>query len=324
MARAERNAPVWMKRTMFALIGLLACVVALYLFWMTTPFYAFQEAAVAVHTHDLAKFNDRVDLRGFIDSLLNDLLIYPAKTTPGLSPLQEEVANDAVKYQAHKLSEQLVTAIEHGISRAPRVPRVSIWGEQPAQADELIASNDLNDLLKVTAKEVGGSVSRMKEVCMSRMQQYAQAHRDTTPGRLLACSASDRVFELKEMLNEDGLTLQNFKGVSSYETSSNDAGDTCKIGFRFFSPKANHEATLLVELCRTGLFSDWRIMRICDASNYFAQLGENYDSEIQQMVLASLSGINQKSVGGEVQDMADRIKQSKPAQSIFKRLNLHF
>ena len=76
--------------TLFALAGIALCV------WITTPLYAFQEAAAAAKNHDLKRFHARVDVRGFVESLLDDLLVQPCNTTPQLTPLQREVAHDAV------------------------------------------------------------------------------------------------------------------------------------------------------------------------------------------------------------------------------------
>src|ERR1700722_19827957 len=67
-----------------------------YWYWTTTPLFAFQEAAAAVHDHDLAKFERYVDYRKLLDSAINDVLIDPIETMPGISTMGRQIAVAAI------------------------------------------------------------------------------------------------------------------------------------------------------------------------------------------------------------------------------------
>ena len=95
------------------------------------------------------------------------------------------------------------------------------------------------------------------------MIDYAKTHKNTTPGRLLACRPGERGFEGKAMLNDYGLIAQNVRGISSYSTEGDGAGgEICKLGILFFSPKVDHNVTVEVELSKGSAFSDWQIRRL--------------------------------------------------------------
>jgi len=322
VAAKDRNHLVkhWLLLILFVLIAFAASG---YFLWTTMPIFALQEAAAAAQDHDLPKFQERVDLNGFVEALLDDLLVYPAKTTPGLSRLQREVAAGAVALAKTGMESELIRGIERGVGGTSRSPKAGYFFEEPAAAGELIASNDINELLKVTGRELSGSLGRLKEVVYKRMQTYAQSHRDTTPCRLLACLPNQRMAELKQILAEDGLTAQNFRGLASYGTADDGiGGETCRIGLKFFSPKVNRDVNVKVELTKGSAPSVWRVKRLSNIPDVFTQLGEDYDDEMHTLVASSLSGISDAAVNKEMHGATERITESQTAQNLLKRLNI--
>jgi hypothetical protein len=292
--------------------------------WTTTPIFALQEAIAAASDHNLEKFKLRVDVSGFVEALLEDLLVYPAKTTPGLSRLQREVAAGAVALAKASMKQELIRGIERSVGGTSQPPKIGLWAEEPATAGELIAANDFGELMKVTARELSGSVGRLKEIVYRRMQAYARAHSDTTPGRLLACLPDQRMSEVKQVLAEDGLTIQNLKGLSSCRiTGDGNGGDVCKIGIKFFSPKVSREVIIQIELSKVRSSGAWQIKRLSNIPEFFRQLGEDYDDEMHAMIGSSLYGINDKAVNNEVRGATQRITESQTTQNLLKKLNIN-
>lgn len=293
-----------------------------YLLWTTSPLYAFQEAVTAAQEHDLPKFRNRFDVEGFVVSLLDDLLVQPAETIPGLSSLQREVCRGAVTIAKATLEAQMVRAIERTVS-ADHSRTFGFLGEQPANASEQIAPGEIGNLLKVTASELGGSVGRMSRVVFARMQRYAETHRNTTPGRLLACRPEERARELQRMLSEFGLTPNNFRGVSSYRTTCDATGhETCHAGILFFSPKASRNVTITLELTKGSMFSDWQVRRLVALPEFFREQGEDYDAEMHELMFNSLADINEQSVHNQMRDLTDRIKQNRSARDLLNKLHI--
>lgn len=299
----------------FALVGIAFCV------WMTTPLYAFQDAAIAAQSHDLKKFRERVDVHGLVESLLNDLLVEPASTTPGLTSTQREIANGAVIAAKELIETDLINGIENGIGGPPQ-PHIGMFGELPASASGLIP-NEIGGLLQATTKELSGSAGRLKEIVYSRMIDYARTHRKSTLGRLLGCRPDERGIEAKQMLNDFGLTPQNFRGISSYSTTTDGTGnEMCKVGLQFFSPKVNHNVSLDVEVAKGSAFSDWQIKRILNLQEFFMQQGEDYNQEMHRLMASSLSGITDEVVKNELHGVTSRITQSESAKQLLNRLKI--
>jgi len=82
---------------------------------MTTPLYALQAAGVAAARHDLNEFEKRVDIDELVGNLLDDLLVKPSKTTPGLSNIQRETCDQLVAATRIALNEQLVNMIKKSL-----------------------------------------------------------------------------------------------------------------------------------------------------------------------------------------------------------------
>jgi hypothetical protein len=202
------------------------------------------------------------------------------------------------------------------------VPTIGFLGEA-AFASGTNATSDLREVIKETGRQMSGSVGRLKQIVYVRMQLYAQTHRNSTPCRLLACPPAQRMAELKLMLTEDGITLENLKGISSCSiVGDGDGGNTSLVGIKFFSPKVAHEVNVQVELTQQSTFGIWRIKRLSNVPQVFHQLGEEYDEEVQALVASSLSGISDSAVNNEFRGATERIKASGAAQSLFKKFNI--
>jgi hypothetical protein len=304
------------------LIVLTAFIGAVLFVWTTSPLFAFQEAATAAKEHDLTKFQQRIDLTSFVDSLVDDLIVRPATETPGLTPLQRQVSAGAVALASSGMEREMIRGIEKSVGNSVRVHTIGFFGEA-AIASGTNATSDFREVIKETGREVSGSVGRLKRIVYERMQLYAQTHRNSTPCRLLACPPAQRMAELNLILTEDGITLQGLKGISSYSiVGDGNGGNTSLVGIKFFSPRIARDVNVQVELVQQSTFGSWKIKRVSNVPQVFRQLGEDYDQEVHALIASSLSGISDAGVNNELHGATERIKASDAAQRLFKRFNI--
>jgi len=292
-----------------------------YFVWTTTPLYAFQEATQAATNHDLAKFKERVDVDGLVEHLLVDLLIDPAKSTPGLSGTQRDVGMGAIVLAKETLQMQLVRGIEHGISGDPRAGiNTSFLFIPPAQA---ATGSALSDLIQAGAREVASEADKLKRDVFQRMQLYAQRHRNTIAGRLLGCPPNERAFAARQLLQDEGLLPENFRGISQCNITNGDNDlQTCIVGLEFLSPKVSRNVTVEVELSKSGMFGTWRILRLANMRDLLAQLGEHYQQDIHALMIASLAGIGSDAMQEDVRGMAKRLSETEAAHRFLNGLKI--
>ncbi len=311
----------------------------LYLLWMTTPLYALRDAAFAAYQYDRENFERRVDIDGFIDDLLADLILRPAESTPGLTSFQVQVSRGAIALVVNGLARDLKSAVRRSVTvgnldlperRSPQPGRVWTGIEllpifAPAMAaSPAVRPDDVKTLLNVASRAAGSSAERLKRVAHDRMWTYIYKHPETLPGRLLGCHPSQRQEKLRLLLNEYGLTRENFRGLSSCKIFSDDrGGEIARVGFSFFSPKLNGEFVIKLELAKSGMFGDWRLMRIANVPDIFEQLGLDYYDQIHNLMRYSLAGLSNESVNAEMQGVTEQIKQSDAAKNILQKWKIN-
>lgn len=312
-------------RILLVVAGLVLVLGGAYWFWTTTPLYALQEAGLAARDHNLPVFEQRVNIDFFVESLINDVLVNPTQTTPGLSGFQREVAAGAIGMAKASLETELTTAIRRSV--APAAGRRFGWrnfkqyGPDAAIAES--SGGELTEFLHTATRAVSRSLGNMKQVAYNRMQEYARNHRYTIPGRLLSCPAYDRAEQARQMLQEFGLTQQNFRGLAYCKsTTGSDGGEVAKAGFNFFSPKVNHNITVELELAKGSAFSDWRVARLSNLPDVFNQLELNYENDMHALMAYSLAGMSNRNVNNEIHGVTDTLKNSDAAQSFLRRFNI--
>lgn len=309
---------------------------------MTTPLYALQDAAFAAYRHDRETFERRVDIDAFIDELLADLIVRPAESTPGLSSFQVQVSRGAIALVVSGLARDLKGTIRRAVTVASiegsEIPSSRIGQARsgiellpifaPAMAaSPAVRADDVKTLLNVASRAAGSSAERLKRVAHDRMWTYIYKHPETIPGRLLGCHPSQRQEQVRRLLDECGLTRENFRGLSSCKIFSDDrGGEIARVGFSFFSPRLSGDGEFVVklELAKSGMFGDWRLMRISNVPEIFEQLGLDYYDQIQNLMRYSLAGMSSENVNAEMRGVTEQIKQSDAAKNILQkwRINL--
>ncbi|CAN5427661.1 hypothetical protein BH11CYA1_BH11CYA1_31560 [soil metagenome] len=236
-------------------IGLLAAIAGGgYWYWTTTPLYALQSLMMAVQNHDGQAFSKRVDVEYAVENMLEDMLVYPALSTPNLSAFQKQVATGAIAMAKKQIKQDLLASIYRSLaapvqygdgnqpsSQLPKWNNLQFltrnqlidWQmktlEQPAYAADNQANShaapvqqtgDVKDLLNVASHELGGEVGKLKSEAFQRMQSYVRTHPDTIPGRVINAPATQRGAILRRVLEDHGFSQNYFKGLTGYKIVS--------------------------------------------------------------------------------------------------------
>ncbi|MBX9941450.1 MAG: hypothetical protein K2Y32_19460 [Candidatus Obscuribacterales bacterium] len=294
----------------------------LYFLWTTTPLFAFQEAIFALKDHDRETFEKRLDVDGFVRGLVDDLLVKPAYSTPGLTGFQTEVLRGAVAVTAEGLYREL----RGGIYRSLSISYLFPLDFSPLDLFSLPAyaagGDDLKTLLNVAGHAANDSLRRMKMVAQDRMIYYLRSHPQTLAGRLLACPPDQRSQVLAALLGELGLTVKDFKGLDgcSIHSTGND-NEEAVVSFRFYSPKVGRDFLVKILLKKHG-WEPWQIARIDNVSEVFSQLELDYEGEIHALMRFSLDGMNQRGVDEEMTSVKDELRRNQGTKAILDRLKI--
>lgn len=309
----------------------------LYFLWTTTPLFAFQEAIFALKDHDRETFEKRVDVDGLVRSLVEDLLVKPAYSTPGLTSFQTEVLRGAVAVTAEGLYRELRGGVYRNLSVSYFSPaRFSPIEFSPIKFSPIKFSvqdlfflpayaaggDDLKTLLNVAGHAANDSLRRMKMVAQDRMIYYLRSHPQTLAGRLLACPPEQRSQVLGALLAELGLTIKDFKGLDgcSINSTGND-NEEAVVSFRFYSPKVGRDFLVKILLKKHG-WEPWQIARLDNVSEVFSQLELDYEGEIHALMRFSLDGMNQRGVDEEMTSVKEELRRNQGTKAILDRLKI--
>ena len=313
---------------------LAALAVGGYCFYISSPLYAFHEAITAFQNHDQQLFDKRVDSHKLIDGFLDDLMVEPALSTPGLSEFQSTVASGALAMAKANITNDLLGSLHRALAadNFSRPINTSFWqfvGGAPAYAQTQSITKSapragLRDLMKAVGGEMSSEVSKLKRVAFMRMLSYVHSHPDTVPGKLLDCPPQERSSHVKNMLQDYGLALKDFKGLGGYSTTSDITGrQSATVGFNFYSPKMDRQFTLNVDLIKNPTSEEWQVVRLSNIQTVMDQLEENYRRDIHELVEYSLSGMNDNNMTRDMRGMTARLKQNPAAQNILKNFNIN-
>ena len=215
-----------------------------YWYWTTTPLYALQALMMAVQNHDGQAFSKRVDVEGAVENMLEDVLVYPALSTPNLSSFQKQVATGAITMAKAQIKDELLKSIYRSLSAPTQYgdsngPTSSLLIAPAYAADNASSANtssdntssantssantptkkpgDVRDLLNVASHELGGEVGKLKNEAYQRMQKYVHEHPDTIPGRVINAPPGQRGQIIRRVLEDHGFSQNYFKGLTGYK-----------------------------------------------------------------------------------------------------------
>lgn len=291
--------------------------------------YSIQEAGFAAARHDLEGFEQHVDIEQFVDNLIDDLLIKPASTTPGLTSLQRTTGEEALAFAKSSLRSQLINKIRSSISNAGQEGKYTSsrpnFGPGAAIAGETPKANDLQGFFQAAGRELGRETGRLKNETYLRLTACARQQPKTITGKLLGSPPQIVGFQAKLLIDEYGFTKDNFRGVTGWKTVKDEKDyPRTVVGFKFNSPKAGKEITVDIGMYPKTALGDWRIFRIENIPELMMALNEDYEYQVHSLMTCALAGVTNQSVKDEVRGLTDRIKRHVDTDSILKKLKLRF
>ncbi len=319
-----------MRIAVFVAAGLALVGICAYLYWVSTPFYALQEAGIAAAKHDLEGFEKRVDIEHFVDTLIDDLLVKPSKTTPNLSALQKETGYEAIEFAKATLHAQLINKIREAISGKNGQEGRYTGYQQNLGADAAIAGNlpdahDMQGLFRAAGHELGREAGKLKNETYVRLTNCARLQPKTITGKLLGSPPQVVGFQAKLLIDEYGFSKENFKGIAGCTTTTDSQGYSKSIvSFKFNSPKAGREITLNLGMYQNSMFGDWRVYSIENIPELMMSLNEDYEYQVHSLMTCALSGVTEQAVHNEVRGFTDRIKEHIDTKSLLDKLKMRF
>ncbi len=292
--------------------------------------YAIQEAGIAAARHDLEGFEKRVDIDQFVDNLIDDLLIKPASTTPGLTSLQRATGEEALAFAKDSLRSQLINKIRSAIQNTGAqegryTGQRFNYGADAVIAGEVPKARDLQGFFQAAGRELGRETGRLKNETYMRLTACARQQPKTITGKLLGSPPQIIGFQAKLLIDEYGFTKDNFRGVTGWKTIKDEKGyPRTIVGFKFNSPKAGKEIIVNLGMYPNNSFGDWRIFRIENIPELMMALNEDYEYQVHSLMTCALAGVTSQSVKDEVRGLTDRIKQHVDTDSILNKLKLRF
>ncbi len=314
----------------FVIVGLALLGICGYLYWITTPLYALQEAGIAFARHDLADFEKRVDIESFVDNLIDDLLVTPARTTPDLTSLQKETGNEAVAFAKGTLRAQLINTIRKSISGGTSQEGRFTSYHRSFGADAAFAGNnpdmhDVQGFIRAAGKELGREAGKLKNETYVRLTACARQQPKTITGKLLGSPPSLVGFAAKLLIAEYGFTKDNFKGLAGCETKTDAQGNTSsQAGFKFYSPKVGKEVVVKLGLYKNSYFGDWKVYKISNVPELMMSLSEDYEYQVHSLMTCALYGVTNQAVNDEVRGLTNRIKKHVDTDGLLEKLKVRF
>jgi hypothetical protein len=217
-----------MKRAPAALLLLCLIAAAGWWWWTHTPTYAVQQAAGAVKSHSLVNFHYWVDVNSVGSAAVDDLLSEPLRGT-GSEVLGRIVGLAVIAVFKPNIVDSMDHQIDRWVSHNPK--RTSATDGQPSSvpAPENTSADEDDDTEAAPPRSLLGTLVALVK----------------PPS-------------LKTIFKEYGLTKQNYRGLGSTDT----ADHVAHVGLKFFSPKAQREVEIKLELGDAS--GHWQIMRIAN------------------------------------------------------------
>lgn len=206
------------------LLLVLALILALagggYWFWTQTPQYSMRELAVAVKSHDSNAFHAYVDVDSVANNAVEDLMSDSVREAGGADLLRRFLGAAIIGIFKPDITQMLKNSIESYVTpQPPKAPSLQV----ETQSQE---PKSLKQELKAT---FGRFLHKIGEAIKPP--------------------------SLKEVLQQIGISKENYRGLTSFETSDN----ICHVGLKFQRPD---QFELIVQLELQKVENHWQVKRI--------------------------------------------------------------
>lgn len=238
-----------------------------YWYWTTTPQYSMINLAESVRNHDLTKFRKFFDVDSVSSHAVDDLSSASSQAIGGAGLLQRLAGRTLGGILKPELTQSLakkITLYVAGDSQAAETPQASHAPansqaipdssvESSAEPDEVAisvnkgtdgqTSVDVPGIVSVSTSDKGSSVSIKSSGLKGIMRGFFHKL-----GEIVKFPS------LKEVLHDMGLTKENYRGLTPFQTE----GNISHVSLRF-QPADREE--LLVELELQESDNHWRVVR---------------------------------------------------------------
>ncbi len=343
------------KVTIAILILLTLAIVAggAVFWWIHSPYFAIQQIGTALTKRDAEKFYKYCDAKTLVSTLTNELFLQPAMATHGMSQFQNYVAAGAIVMTKAKMDNALLTSIDRAVSPIPHTsfyhvfprhlleqgslcPNVysfnqnqfisgGLSGEQGFKSATdpvklVLQKSDLTEFARNLGHELRHEQDDLKRLAAQRMQEYAASHQDKLIGRLISGPTNGNSF--KTLVDEYGFRTSNIKTMYVHTDDDRQIATV-----EFFSPKVNANVPLSFELTPITpgeLFSEYKVVRIWKIKETMQRLGEDTDTQVQELIVCSLQDIAPKAAQDRTGNLLKRLGQHESTKKLLQQLKGKF
>lgn len=179
---------------------------------------------------------------------------------------------------------------------------------------------DFNAVAKTIGQELKNEQNDLKRLAAQRMQEYAASHQDELVGRMLAGPTQGA--SMKDLFTAYGFQKENIRRVYFKKD-----GDRELFTAEFFSPKVNADVPISVELIPISpgdLISQYKVGRIYELKQTMLKLGEDTDTQVQELVRYSLQDIAPQAAADRTRSLINRLTKSEGAKKLLEKLKGRF
>lgn len=213
-----------MARFLIAFVIICVLGAAGYWYWTTTPQYSMIKLSEAVRKHDGLAFRSYFDVDNVSSHAVDDLLSEGVREVGGAGLLQRIVGMTIARLFKPELASSLSKKIIDYVEKKPESNTEESSHSQHEEARSTVEAQSQNGF----GRAVQGFVSKLVEAIKPP--------------------------SLKEVLQEIGLTKQNYRGLTDFQVS----GSLCHVGLKFQPPGKNE---IIVQLELENVDNHWKVVR---------------------------------------------------------------
>ena len=225
-----------MNAVRIVIILLLTCLLGGggYWYWTTTPQFSMKELSDSVRAHDPATFHQYVDVPSVATNAVDDLLSDSVREAGGSGLLERFLGNAIIGIFKPEIVQHLCNSINSYVEK-PAVPQTSTDTASTAGATSSAGEEaDPPSLKQQLKQKLGHFLKRIGEALKPP--------------------------SLKDVLTDLGITKQNYRGLTSFETKD----QLCHVGLKFQPPE---KAEIIVELELQKVENHWQVKRVSNLAN---------------------------------------------------------
>lgn len=265
-AKIYAKSEVVMRKLFLAVLLALLIAGGGYWYWTTTPQYSMINLAESVRNHDLTKFRKFFDVESVSSHAVDDLSSASAQGIGGAGLLQRLAGRTLGGLLKPELTQSLankITLYVAGDSQAAAPPQASDKPTDSQALDSSVESSSEPDEVAIsvnkgpegqTSVNVPGIVSVSTSDKGSSVSIKSTGFKGMMRGFFHKLGEIVKFPSLKEVLHDMGLTKENYRGLTPFQTE----GNISHVSLRF-QPADREELQVELELQESD--NHWRVVR---------------------------------------------------------------